>query len=102
MPLEIKILDLGDIELEASFLVLGHNCGRTKRVPVYGYLILGGAYPILVDTGYRSNQIMETLGMRGLQFHENMIENQLNRATSATSSTPICTSTTPARTTCSR
>ena len=31
----------------------------------------------MVDTGYRSNQIMETLGMRGLQFHENMIENQL-------------------------
>jgi glyoxylase-like metal-dependent hydrolase (beta-lactamase superfamily II) len=31
----------------------------------------------VVDTGYRSNQIMETLGMRGLQFHENMIENQL-------------------------
>jgi glyoxylase-like metal-dependent hydrolase (beta-lactamase superfamily II) len=33
----------------------------------------------VVDTGYRSNQIMETLGMRGLQFHENMIENQLAR-----------------------
>ncbi len=79
MALEIKILDLGDIELEGSFLVLGHNCGRTRRVPVYGYLILGGPWPVLVDTGYRSNQIMETLGMRGLQFHENMIENQLNR-----------------------
>ncbi len=33
----------------------------------------------MVDTGYRSNQIMETLGMRGLQFHEHMIENQLAR-----------------------
>src|SRR5918998_1078388 len=53
MPLEIRILDFGDIELESSFLV--------------------------VDTGYRSNQIMESLGMRGLQFHENMIENQLAR-----------------------
>ncbi len=77
MALEIKILDYGDIELEASFLVLGHDCGRTKRVPVYGYLILGGQYPVLVDTGYRDNAIMESLGMRGLQFHENMIENQL-------------------------
>jgi glyoxylase-like metal-dependent hydrolase (beta-lactamase superfamily II) len=48
-------------------------------VPVLGFLILGGTYPIVVDTGYRSNQIMETLGMRGLQFHENMIENQLAR-----------------------
>jgi glyoxylase-like metal-dependent hydrolase (beta-lactamase superfamily II) len=79
VPLEIRLLDYGDIELESSFLVLGRDCGRTRRVPVFGFLIMGGAYPILVDTGYRSNQIMETLGMRGLQFHENMIENQLAR-----------------------
>jgi glyoxylase-like metal-dependent hydrolase (beta-lactamase superfamily II) len=79
MPLEIKVLDFGDIELEGSFLVLGHNCGRTRRVPTYGFLITGGKWPILVDTGYRSNQIMESLGMRGLQFHENMIENQLRK-----------------------
>ena len=77
MALEIHVLDYGDIELETSFLVLGHECGRVRRVPVYGYLILGGSYPILVDTGYRDNAIMESLGMRGLQFHENMIENQL-------------------------
>jgi glyoxylase-like metal-dependent hydrolase (beta-lactamase superfamily II) len=79
MPLEIKILDYGDIELESSFLVLARDCGRIRRVPVFGFLILGGPWPIVVDTGYRSNQIMETLGMRGLQFHENMIENQLGR-----------------------
>ena len=80
MALEIKILDYGDIELESSFLVLGRDCGRTRRVPTFGFLILGGTWPVVVDTGYRSNQIMETLGMRGLQFHENMIENQLARA----------------------
>ena len=77
MALEIHIMDYGDIELETSFLVLGHECGRVRRVPVYGYLILGGTHPVLVDTGYRDNAIMESLGMRGLQFHENMIENQL-------------------------
>lgn len=77
MGLEIKILDFGDIELESSFLVLGRDCGRVRRVPVYGFLILGGQYPVLVDTGYRDNAIMETLGMRGLQFHENMVERQL-------------------------
>src|ERR1700704_1310730 len=79
MALEIKILDYGDIELESSFLVLGRDCGRTRRVLTLGFLIVGGPYPVVVDTGYRSNQIMETLGMRGLQFHENMIENQLMR-----------------------
>jgi glyoxylase-like metal-dependent hydrolase (beta-lactamase superfamily II) len=79
MALEIRILDYGDIELESSFLVLGRNCGRVARVYTYGFLILGGQYPIVVDTGYRDNAIMGTLGMRGLQFHENMIENQLAR-----------------------
>jgi glyoxylase-like metal-dependent hydrolase (beta-lactamase superfamily II) len=79
MALDIKVLDYGDIELESSFLVLGRDCGRTRRVPTYGFLIMGGPWPIVIDTGYRSNQIMETLGMRGLQFHENMIENQLKK-----------------------
>src|ERR1700722_19580249 len=79
MPLEIKVLDYGDIELESSFLVLGRDCGRTRRVPTLGFLILGGTWPVVVDTGYRSNQIMESLGMRGLQSQENMIENQLNK-----------------------
>jgi glyoxylase-like metal-dependent hydrolase (beta-lactamase superfamily II) len=79
MALEIKILDYGDIELESSFLVLGRDCGRTRRAPTTGFLIHGGTWPVLVDTGYRSNQIMETLGMRGLQSHETMIENQLKK-----------------------
>jgi hypothetical protein len=42
-------------------------------------LILGGTWPIVVDTGYRSNQIMETLVTRGMQSHETMIENQLKK-----------------------
>ena len=79
MALEIKILDYGDIELESSFLVLGRDCGRTRRVPVLGFLVLGGTWPVVIDTGYRSNQIMETLGMRGMQSHETMIENQLKK-----------------------
>jgi glyoxylase-like metal-dependent hydrolase (beta-lactamase superfamily II) len=59
--------------------VLGRDCGRRRRVCVYGFLILGGPWPIVVDTGYRDNAIMESLGMRGLSFHENMVENQLAR-----------------------
>ncbi|MYF88161.1 MAG: MBL fold metallo-hydrolase, partial [Boseongicola sp. SB0676_bin_33] len=79
MALTIHILDFGDIELEASFLVLGHDCGRVRRVPTYGFLILGGQHPVLVDTGYRDNAIMETLGMRGHCYHENAVEQQLSR-----------------------
>jgi hypothetical protein len=63
--------------------------------------------PVLVDTGYRDNAIMESLGMRGLQFHENMIENQLAKFGLKVGDiryicTPTCTSTTPARTIISR
>ena len=77
MALTIHVLDFGDIELETSFLVLGHDCGRVRRVPTYGFLILGGAHPVLVDTGYRDNAIMETLGMRGHCYHENTVDQQL-------------------------
>jgi glyoxylase-like metal-dependent hydrolase (beta-lactamase superfamily II) len=79
MSLEIKVLDYGDIELESSFLVLGRNCGVTARVYTYGFLILGGQYPVVVDTGFRDNAIMATLGMRGLQHHDQILENQLAR-----------------------
>jgi len=79
MALEIKVLDYGDIELESSFLVLGRNCGVRARVYTYGFLILGGSHPIVVDTGFRDNAIMETLGMRGLQSYDQTLERQLAR-----------------------
>jgi len=78
MTLEIKVLDYGDIELESSFLVLGRNCGQRARVLTLGFLILGDD-PILVDTGFRSNEIMATLGMRGLQNRDQQIESQLGQ-----------------------
>jgi len=78
MPLEIRVLDYGDIELESSFLVLGRNCGQRARVPTLGFLILGDD-PIVVDTGYRNPEIMASLGMRGLQNRDQLIENQLGQ-----------------------
>jgi glyoxylase-like metal-dependent hydrolase (beta-lactamase superfamily II) len=77
MGLEIKILDLGDIELEASFLVLGHACGTRARVPTFGYLILGGAEPVLVDTGFRDPEIMANLGMGATITGEQGLDRQL-------------------------
>jgi glyoxylase-like metal-dependent hydrolase (beta-lactamase superfamily II) len=76
MALEIRVLDYGDIELESSFLVLARNCGQRARVPTLGYLVLGDD-PVLIDTGYRNPEIMASLGMRGLQYREQLIENQL-------------------------
>lgn len=54
MPYEIKLLDLLDIDVESSFLVLARGMGTPTRVKTWSYLILGGDDPILVDTGAAS------------------------------------------------
>ncbi len=78
MPYEIKLLDLIDIELESSFLVLARNMGIRTRVKTWGYLILGpDSEPILVDTGASHPEIMETLGMTGIVTKEMTIRRQL-------------------------
>ena len=77
MGLEIKILDLGDIELESSFLVLGHDCGVPIQVPVFGFLILGGDTPIIVDTGFSHPDIMGNLGMKGFYKGDQGMDKQL-------------------------
>lgn len=77
MGLEIKVLDLGDIELEASFLVLAHGCGTKATVPTFGYLVLGGEEPVLVDTGFRDQEIMMNLGMEATITGEQGLDKQL-------------------------
>jgi glyoxylase-like metal-dependent hydrolase (beta-lactamase superfamily II) len=77
MALEVKILSLGDITLESSFLVLSRGMGTTARVPTFGFLILGGDDPILVDTGYINPDIMRALGMDGIQREEDKLVNRL-------------------------
>jgi glyoxylase-like metal-dependent hydrolase (beta-lactamase superfamily II) len=80
MTYEIKMLDLIDIELESSFLVLARNMGIRTRVKTWGYLILGpDTEPILVDTGASHPEIMETLGMTGIVTEEMTMEAQLAR-----------------------
>jgi glyoxylase-like metal-dependent hydrolase (beta-lactamase superfamily II) len=79
MSLEIKVLDIGDIELESSFLVHARAMGTLYRVPTFAHLIIGGEAPVLVDTGYINTDIMQRLGMRGIQTREQQLEHQLAR-----------------------
>ena len=80
MAYEIKMLDLIDIELESSFLVLARNMGIRTRVKTWGYLILGSdTEPILVDTGASHPEIMETLGMTGIVTKEMTLRRQLTK-----------------------
>ena len=77
MGLEVKLLDLGDIELESSFLVLGNDMGIRKDVPTFGYLITGGEAPIVIDTGFSHPEIMENLGMKGYYHGDQGMDKQL-------------------------
>ena len=81
MAYEIKMLDLIDIELESSFLVLARNMGIRTQVKTWGFLILGpDTEPILVDTGASHPEIMETLGMTGTVTKEMTLRRQLVQA----------------------
>lgn len=79
MGLEIKVLDLGDIELDTSFLVLAHDPGRAQQVPTLGFLITGGEAPVVVDTGFSDPSIMGNLGMSGWWRDGQGMEAQLDR-----------------------
>ena len=77
MEYEIKVLDLMDVDVESSFLVLAHDMGIVTRAKTWSYLILGDDDPILVDTGASSTEIMGRLGMIGYTSEEQRLENQL-------------------------
>jgi glyoxylase-like metal-dependent hydrolase (beta-lactamase superfamily II) len=80
MAYQIQVLDLMDIELESSFLVLARNMGRPTRVKTWSYLLLGPeTEPVIVDTGAQSPEIMQRLHMTGFQSEEQKLENQLAR-----------------------
>src|SRR5215470_17356721 len=75
---EIKILDILDIELESSFLVLARNMGKLTTVKTWSYLLLGpDTEKNIVDTGAQSPEIMQRLAMKGIQSEEMKLENQL-------------------------
>jgi glyoxylase-like metal-dependent hydrolase (beta-lactamase superfamily II) len=77
LPYEIKALDLLDVDVESSFLVLTHDIGVTTRAKVWSYLLLGEGEPVLVDTGAASPQIMLRLGMPSYRTEEQRVEGQL-------------------------
>ena len=79
MPLELRLLDLGDIEADRSEVVLGRELGVRVRVPTFGHLIVGGAFPVLVDTGYRDPAALAALGMMGHRSGEQALDAQLSR-----------------------
>jgi glyoxylase-like metal-dependent hydrolase (beta-lactamase superfamily II) len=74
---EIHILYLGEGDAPGSFLVKGMNTGP-RRVPSLAFLVLGNPLgPILVDTGFRSPEIMGRVGADAIVAEGQGLEAQL-------------------------
>src|SRR5580698_1661479 len=64
MSLSIHALDLGDLELDVSFVNWQTDCGTKFWAPTTAWLILGAERPILVDSSFRS--VEDALSNQGL------------------------------------
>lgn len=79
MTNRIEVLDLGTIHLDSSFLVLGDNPGVKRMVPAYAFLIRTPDGCVLVDTGFRSPEIMRRVGMKASISEEQDLLKHLGR-----------------------
>ena len=80
MALSIHPLDLGDIELDTSFVAWQTNCGEKIWVPTTAWLILGTDKPIMVDSSFRSvEDARANQGLNCRRSAEQELEFQLAR-----------------------
>ena len=78
MTLEIEVLTIGQVFAERAFEVKNMQPGRVTPVPTNVFLIKGlPVGPVLVDTGFRTPEIMETIGMRATVSEEQHLEAHL-------------------------
>ena len=74
MALKIYPLNLGNITLDKSGLVLFKDAGIKTTIPTLSFLITGGEYPVLVDSGSRSTAYYSQFGFEAEQTHEMTLE----------------------------
>ncbi len=80
MSLTIYPLNLGEVEVDFSFLVWQTTCGNPTYVPATAWLITGADKPILVDAGFRSAEDVKAYsGLNARQSSEQTLEAQLSR-----------------------
>lgn len=77
MGLEIKLLDTGDVGNVAHAFKCHAGSFEPTTVPCFAFLILGGEAPILVDTGYKNEAIINNIGMQGIRSEDQSLEAQL-------------------------
>ncbi len=80
MALAIYPLNLGEVEVDFSFLVWQTNCGNPTYVPATSWLITGADKPILVDSGFRAAEDVKAYsGLNARRSSDQTLEAQLAR-----------------------
>jgi glyoxylase-like metal-dependent hydrolase (beta-lactamase superfamily II) len=79
MSLTVHTLELGRAAADSIFFVRHRMPGTLVSAPVHGYLILGGRAPIVVDTGFRNDDVMARIGLQPDMRADNTMEAQLDR-----------------------
>ncbi len=80
MSLSIHALDLGDLELDVSFVNWQTDCGTKFWAPTTAWLILGAERPILVDSSFRSvEDALSNQGMTARRSPQQTLDYQLHK-----------------------
>jgi glyoxylase-like metal-dependent hydrolase (beta-lactamase superfamily II) len=80
MTLTIHPLDLGDLELDTSFVNWQTNCGVKHWYPTTAWLITGGERPVLVDSSFRSAEDAHSMqGLTARRADHQTLGHQLGR-----------------------
>lgn len=61
---KIQTLDLGEVALNQSRLIVAAEPGKMMQAPVQGWLLTGPKYAVVIDTGFRHPDILQRLGDR--------------------------------------
>lgn len=80
MNYKIYPLDVGNLEVDSSFLSWQNNCGKKVTAPTTAWLVTGADKPILIDTSFRSVEDAARLqGLTCKRSEQQTIKAQLGR-----------------------
>jgi N-acyl homoserine lactone hydrolase len=80
MPYRIYPLDVGDMELDCSFVSWQTDCGKKQSFTTTAWLVTGADKPILIDSSYRSvEDAAKIQGLKCQRSEQQTLKAQLAR-----------------------
>ena len=75
----VQTLDLGQVELNRRRMIANASGNGVVRVPVQGWLLSNASQKVLIDTGFRSPDVLQKLGdsANGIATQSNRVSEQL-------------------------